>query len=404
MQKKTICAKQKPYSAPVAIVIVLIVLATVALSPIFAAASNETHTVSFLTSGGLLIRSCDVASGDTIPDSAVPTVADIIATVHDLGEIVGWWESVSGCYYTTDTSKIDGEKVLGFQNYVVSGNLSFYLAYANPLVYDESSFTAASAGNESAGNVAPADTGAGEVGQTGQAPAASASAQSVSPSAAAIARETAPAPETEMSQQAEIVEMQDIRTPSESMPSAGNITGGLSGLEQGTGMPIETIQALIRDGFSDAEILQMGKQTGNILVDLESDSVPLGDGSVRNAWSLLSMLMAVAAAIMVLHIKIFVEKRPWKTEEEQYRILQELQTVAVTIGGLTLVLWFMVDNLSRPLVWTNRYTGYVAFYFVMHLVLYGIYRSHYQKMRRLRRRAKARHRRPQAMGTVASRR
>jgi hypothetical protein len=306
---------------------------------------------------------------------------------------------------------------LSFQDYTVLEDVSFHLVYASSFLHYESWFTgeasspndtqgeftaAGDTGDSAAGNAVGA--GAVDAGQAGQASAAS--AQSASPSAVAAAEVTAWTPETELSQQAGTAEMQNIRTPSESLPSAGSIVGGLSSLEQGTGLPVETIQALIRDGFSDDEILQMGKQTGNILVDLESNSVPFGDGSVRNAWSLLSMLMAIAAAIIVLHIKIFVEKRPWKTEEEQYKILQELQTVAVTIGGLTLVLWFMVDNLSRPLVWTNRYTGYVAFYFVMHIVLYAVYRSHCQKMRRRRRRAQARYRRPQAAmaGTAASRR
>jgi hypothetical protein len=258
--------------------------------------------------------------------------------------------------------------------------------------------TAAAAGNgDAVGSVDAASAGAGDTGQT---PAAS--AQPASSSAAEAAQEMVQAPNTEMSQQPETTEMQDIRTPSETLPSAG-ITGGLPGLEQGTGLPVETIQALIRDGFSDDEILRMGMQTGNILVDLESDSIPFGDGSVRNAWSLLSMLMAVIAAIMVLHTKIFVEKRQWKKGEERFRILQELQTITVTLGGLTLVLWFMVDNLSRPIVWANRYTGYVAFYFTVYLVLYSIYKSYYKKMRRRRTKTKARYRRPQAMaGTVVS--
>jgi len=377
----------------------MVVLAAMALLPIASVASETSepqhYTVRFL-SGGTLIRSYDAIAGDTIPDSAVPTVADIMAAGYS-GEIIGWnLEGSNNKFFTTDTSKIDGDVFLSFQNHIVSGNTSFSVAYAESYLHEswlaDPDVSAAGAdGADAAENVSTATSD--NAGQTGQSSAVSGQVATT-----ASAQEPVQAPAAEMSGQPEATEVPDLRSPSELLPSAG-VAGGLSGLKQGSGLSDETIQALIRDGFSDDEILQMGKQTGNIIVDLESDSVPFGNGSVRNAWSLLSMLMAIAAAIMILHIKFFVQKRQWRSDDARYRVIWELQTITITLGGLTLILWFMVDNLMRPIVWTNRYTGYVALYFILHLVLYYVYRTYVQKMNR-RRKAKARYRRPQERMSV----
>jgi hypothetical protein len=399
----------KIYKYPTIILIVLIALAAVCAFPLSANAGEAGavhYSVTFM-SGNVVIRTYVVAYGDTIPDSVVPTSADIMAADHFNGDFIGWslTGNSSGKYFTADPDKT-GASYQNFYNYPIMGNVSFNAVYGGAYLHDGAWFsdaeTSGATDSDVSGLSATANTGAAAatIGETsaasqGQNESAAASAQPA-PQAAPETSNKTELPEPDSLQKAETVELPGgQKTPTEYLPTMG-VTGGLSGLEQGSGLPAETIQALIRDGFSDTEIMQMGQQTGNMLVDLESNSVPFGNGSVRNAWSLLSMLMVAIAAIMILHIKIFVEKRQWKENEERYKTVRELQTVTITVGVLTLILWFMVDNLSRPMVWANRYTVYVACYFVAHLVLYSVYKTAYNKLRRRRRRTKARYQRPRA--------
>jgi len=132
---------------------------------------------------------------------------------------------------------------------------------------------------------------------------------------------------------------------------------------------------------------QFDNQTGNPLVDIARNNVPLGTITYSGAWSLLSMLLSVVACILLgIAVISMLMRNHYRQSveeiadyEEEYvetdrhrRNLFLLTTLVVLFGALTLFTWILFDDRSQPIVWINQTTVVVAIFFAICCVFFGI--------------------------------
>jgi uncharacterized repeat protein (TIGR02543 family) len=143
----------------------------------------------------------------------------------------------------------------------------------------------------------------------------------------------------------------------------------------------------IEKGFSRADADKIEAQTGNPLTDLLGGNVPLGNIGAMAVWSLLSLIMsAIAVAIAILlAIGAMLRRREEEEderlgdcnseEEEKDRKRQGLlKILACACGALTLIVWLILDDLTLPMAWINKWTIVVGVVFAMHLALFILYK------------------------------
>jgi uncharacterized repeat protein (TIGR02543 family) len=133
-------------------------------------------------------------------------------------------------------------------------------------------------------------------------------------------------------------------------------------------------------GLDSSDLALMGTQSGNILADIAAGTVPLGNLQVIGAWSLLSLTLAVLALIsaLILLFSGFVPRRRKVDEGEDSEATTPgryltLKVIALIAGALVAVVWVIFDDISRPMVWINSWTIFVAALFVIHLVVMTAY-------------------------------
>jgi predicted outer membrane repeat protein len=153
------------------------------------------------------------------------------------------------------------------------------------------------------------------------------------------------------------------------------------------------IAMLTEEGFSDDEIQRMEAQTGNIFVDIAAGNVPLGNIIVTVPWSLLSLILSLVAVIIsvLLMVGIFLRRKNGKDgDEEQNATYREdgkeegeekrsgggiMRVLTVIAGILTPIVWLILDDLTQPIVWINKWTIVVALVFVLHLIFLFVYKA-----------------------------
>ncbi|GHU65000.1 hypothetical protein AGMMS49983_11960 [Clostridia bacterium] len=132
---------------------------------------------------------------------------------------------------------------------------------------------------------------------------------------------------------------------------------------------------------------QLDAQTGNLFRDLANGNVPLGSFFGNGAWSLLSLILSLIAVLfaLLLLIRIAAKRREHKDavlyegeetkeKEERRRYTKALQITTIVIGVLTLIVWLILDDLSLPMVWINKWTIFVAVVFLVHIIFLAVYR------------------------------
>ncbi|GHU65507.1 hypothetical protein AGMMS49983_13330 [Clostridia bacterium] len=133
---------------------------------------------------------------------------------------------------------------------------------------------------------------------------------------------------------------------------------------------------------------QLDAQTGNLFRDLANGNVPLGSFFGNDAWSLLSLILSLIAVIvsLLLIVRAVVKRREHKdaalyedaeTDEEKKerrKYTMVLRVTTIVIGFLTLVVWLLLDDLSLPMVWINKWTIFVAVVFLVHIIFLAVYR------------------------------
>jgi amino acid transporter len=141
--------------------------------------------------------------------------------------------------------------------------------------------------------------------------------------------------------------------------------------------------------FTQAELAQIDAQSGNPVLDIASGNVPLGSLRVLGAWSLLSLFLsciAIIAAAVVLLSTLLRRRRDDEGQSERFtdeegrddsertRRRSLLLKVLATIAGiLTPIVWLILDDLTLPMAWINRWTIFVAFLFIVEAVLIVAY-------------------------------
>lgn len=108
--------------------------------------------------------------------------------------------------------------------------------------------------------------------------------------------------------------------------------------------------------------------------------VPLGGLQEVNAWSLLSLLMAIAGALVsvAVFVSMFAKRKSEDDCAEENEEQQEdaahnrrriVKTLAVVAGLLVGVVFLVLDNLNNPVVLVNKWTPWIGLVFAAHIVL-----------------------------------
>jgi amino acid transporter len=132
----------------------------------------------------------------------------------------------------------------------------------------------------------------------------------------------------------------------------------------------------------------LDSQTGNPLTDIFGGLVPFATGI--GAWSLLSLLLSVLAIIITIllfvglfrrrknkyeddkEIEVYGENT--EDEKEKRRKANICRLLTMIAGILTPIIWLILDNLNQPMAWINKWTPYVAFIFIVHIVLLIVFK------------------------------
>lgn len=122
--------------------------------------------------------------------------------------------------------------------------------------------------------------------------------------------------------------------------------------------------------------------------EIKGVKVPLGGVAVFNTWSLLSLLMSVVGVIVSIALLASMIKRKKDLYDEEERAadktgrLEELEEeekkkrkkisrtkiFAVLAAIVTAILFLILDDLTLPMAWINKWTLFVAIPFVIHVV------------------------------------
>ncbi|MDR0875690.1 MAG: hypothetical protein LBN12_05720, partial [Clostridiales Family XIII bacterium] len=128
-------------------------------------------------------------------------------------------------------------------------------------------------------------------------------------------------------------------------------------------------------------------QSGNILNNLANGNVPLGNFFGNGAWSLLDLIFAVIAAVLSIYLIVgaVLKRRRDQgidsyTEEEVKQQGNVLKVLAIAAGVLTIVVWLILDDLSTPVTWINKWTLPVVIIFIVHIAAFFAYKIRAHKI------------------------
>jgi uncharacterized repeat protein (TIGR02543 family) len=152
-----------------------------------------------------------------------------------------------------------------------------------------------------------------------------------------------------------------------------------------TSAPAPENSDLAAEGFNQQDIDRIESQSGNPFSDLIGGKVPLGNGKTAAVWSLLSMLLSIIAVVItvLLAVGTLLRRKEGRDNEAlgMYRSEERARTrgnllkiPACAAGVLTLIIWLILDDLSLPLAWVNKWTGIIVVIFIIHLVLLAAYK------------------------------
>jgi hypothetical protein len=117
----------------------------------------------------------------------------------------------------------------------------------------------------------------------------------------------------------------------------------------------------------------------DILSDLSDGNIPLGNINESDVWSLLSLILAILAlvsAALAIPSAILTRRRAneangetdgWNARKPNVSIA--LEGSLILLGVLTLALWMIFDDTSKPMAWINDRTLVVAIPFIVQTVL-----------------------------------
>jgi uncharacterized repeat protein (TIGR02543 family) len=138
----------------------------------------------------------------------------------------------------------------------------------------------------------------------------------------------------------------------------------------------------------------LGNQTGNLLFDLLNGNIPLGNFNFGGAWSLLNLILSLLALLsaLVLFYTVIRRKRsereyeedenstqvhlissngeePEEEQELPRRRLRRLKIPALLVGLIPIILFFLLEDITLPIVWIDHWTPLIAVVFLIHVIL-----------------------------------
>jgi hypothetical protein len=135
-------------------------------------------------------------------------------------------------------------------------------------------------------------------------------------------------------------------------------------------------------GFSETDLAKLEAQTGNPFVDLANGNVPLGNLVVEGVWSLSSLIFVLLALVNAARVLPVILRRRREEALQQAYASEDasgrgrgraLGWLTVVLGVATLILWWLLDDLSHPMAWVNRWTTPVGVTFLVQVAVNVLY-------------------------------
>lgn len=108
----------------------------------------------------------------------------------------------------------------------------------------------------------------------------------------------------------------------------------------------------------------MDAQSGNPFADIANGNVPLGGLSYDTAWGFVNLLLAVLSVLMALLMFVVLLRR-----RSTGRLVTPLRFITLVTGVLTGLLFLLLENLTQPMVFINKWTPLMTLLFVAQAVL-----------------------------------
>ncbi|MDR0875859.1 MAG: InlB B-repeat-containing protein [Clostridiales Family XIII bacterium] len=150
----------------------------------------------------------------------------------------------------------------------------------------------------------------------------------------------------------------EVTTPSVGGDNGGDIGDGGGGTEEVIPEPAEPEAGVAALGLGD---------------------IPLGNFQNSNTWSLISLLFSIIAVIASILLIVAALVKRTGQKESRKKQGQALKVFAIIAGILTPVVWVILDDLSNPMAWVNRWTVFVGVVFIVHLALVLLYAARSRK-------------------------
>jgi hypothetical protein len=145
--------------------------------------------------------------------------------------------------------------------------------------------------------------------------------------------------------------------------------------------PGVTLPPAALEEFAPEALAQLAAQTNNPFVDIMEGNVPLGGITITSCWSLASAFMAILAIFSTFVITILSRAKRQRYSESDEEFTKRKRkglvvfVIAVALGVLALGAWLLLDDLTLPMAWVNRFTPFVACLLVCHIIAAVIFVS-----------------------------
>jgi hypothetical protein len=116
--------------------------------------------------------------------------------------------------------------------------------------------------------------------------------------------------------------------------------------------------------------------TEDTISDLRDIDIPLGNLDDDGAWSLFSLIFSILALISAAFAVPSVILERGERSEEDFEVHAQkrktsvaLESVLILLGLITLAMWMIFDDTSKPMAWVNDRTLIVAIPFIVQTAL-----------------------------------
>lgn len=136
--------------------------------------------------------------------------------------------------------------------------------------------------------------------------------------------------------------------------------------------------------FTEEEQIMLDSQVPlsptSTIKNIADGLTPLGGFGITSAWSVLSALFSLAAVIIaiIMIVSVILGRRNSAklsadnvTSAPANKMIMKILILVLAV--LTPITWVILDDLSKPQIWINRYTIFVGIIFILTLALFIVY-------------------------------